>query len=125
MKVFNKRRFFASLLTIGVLLLFSSCYSVRLTSTKGAPMPCQAGIDCPEDKSNYYRDKMVIVLDTVVKAGATIDDIGLRVQRENCESGKLFSVEYKNTFGGALLYLVTFGSKRKVKIKYVCMKPEN
>ncbi len=112
-----------SLKTSALILSFflvSSCYSVRILSTKGAPMP-------PEEMSrdDWYRDKMVVEIDTVVKAGITTDDIAFRVLREGCETGKLFSVEYKNTFGGSLLYVVTFGSKRKVKLKYVCMKPEN
>ena len=112
-----------SLKTSALILSFflvSSCYSVRILSTKGAPMP-------PEEMSrdDWYRDKMVVEIDTVVKAGITTDDIAFRVLGEGCETGKLFSVEYKNTFGGSLLYVVTFGSKRKVKLKYVCMKPEN
>jgi len=90
-------------------------------------MPCQSGIDegCIEDQGNFYRDKQVIVIDTVLKASITTDHIQIQVQREWCPSGKIFSVEYKNTFGGSLLYLLSFGSKRKVKIKYICIKPEN
>ncbi|GAA4278742.1 hypothetical protein GCM10022259_34670 [Aquimarina mytili] len=77
------------------------------------------------DRDDWYRDKKVIVLDTVIKANIAIDKITIPVKRLGCESGKLFSVEYKDTFGGNLLYLFTFGNKRKLKIKYVCMKPEN
>ncbi len=101
-------------------LVLTSCYSVRIVSTKGAPMP-------PDEmtRDDWYRDKMVVEIDTVIKAGVLTDDLSLRVLREGCETGKLFSVEYKNTFGGSLLYLVTFGNKRKVKLQYVCMKPEN
>lgn len=100
--------------------LFFSCYSVRIMSTKGASMP-------PDqfERDDWYRDKMVVEIDTIIKAGVEIDEITLRVLKEGCETGKLFSVEYKNTFGGSLLYVVTFGKKRKVKLKYVCMKPEN
>lgn len=101
-------------------VLVTSCYSVRIMSTKGAPMPSEQF-----ERDDWYRDKMVVELDTIVKAGVTIDDITLRVLREGCETGKLYSVEYKNTFGGSLLYVITFGNKRKVKLKYVCMKPEN
>ncbi len=105
-----------------ILLFFalSSCYSVRIVSTKGAPMP-------PDEMTSddWYRDKMVVEIDTVIKAGILTDDIAFRVLREGCETGELFSVEYKNTFGGSMLYFVTFGNKRKVKLKYVCMKPEN
>ncbi len=127
MTISAKNWFQIALIGIGVFTLFTSCYSVRLVSTHGAPMPCQSGIDenCKEDQGNFYRDKRVVVIDTVIKAGVTTDDIGIRIQRSGCEAGKLFSVEYKNTFGGSLLYLVTFGNKRKVKIKYICMKPEN
>ncbi|OBX24777.1 hypothetical protein LX77_01010 [Gelidibacter algens] len=103
-----------------VFFLLVSCYSVRIVSTKGAPMPTEQF-----DRDDWYRDKMVVEIDTIIKAGITVDDITFRVLKEGCETGKLFSVEYKNTFGGSLLYLVTFGNKRKVKLKYVCMKPEN
>ncbi len=106
--------------TLSIFLLFISCYSVKLVSTNGAPNP-----DPNNDSDDDYRNKRVIVLDTVIKAGTTTDAIGFKTQRDGCESGKLHSVEYKNTLGGSLLYLITFGSKRKVRIKYVCMKPEN
>ncbi len=101
-------------------LFFLSCYSVKLVSVNGIPNP-----DPNNDSDNGYRNQRVIVLDTIVKAGSTTDVISIRTQREGCESGKLHSVEYKNTFGGSLLYLITFGSKRKVRIKYVCNKIEN
>jgi len=105
---------------ISLFFMLMSCYSVRIVSTKGAPMP-------PDEmtRDDWYRDKMVVEIDTVIKAGVLTDDLSFRVLREGCETGKLFSVEYKNTFGGSLLYLITFGNKRKVKLKYVCMKPEN
>lgn len=77
------------------------------------------------ERDDWYRDKMVVEIDTIIKAGITVDDITFRVLKADCETQKLFSVEYKNTFGGGLLYLVTFGKKRRVKLKYVCMKPEN
>ncbi len=111
---------FRNVLLFGsILLFFGSCYSVRLVSTNGAPMPDQ------NNRDDWYRDKRVLVLDTVIKANVAIDKITIPVKRLGCESGQLFSVEYKDTFGGNLLYLFTLGSKRKVKIKYVCMKPEN
>lgn len=100
--------------------LFISCYSVRIVSTKGTPNP-----DPLNDEDGDYRNKRVIVLDTTIKVGATTDVIQLKTSQIGCESGRLHSVEYANTFGGALLYLVTFGTKRKVRIKYVCMKLEN
>lgn len=114
------KKWLQRLSVLGLFLLIVSCYSVKLVSTHGAPNP-----DPLNDSDDDYRNKRVIVIDTVIKAGTTTAAIGIRTQREGCESGKLHSVEYTNTFGGTLLYLITFGSKRKVKIKYVCMKPEN
>jgi hypothetical protein len=78
-----------------------------------------------EEEGDFYKDKMYTVLDTVVKSSIFTDNISIPTKRAKCESGKLFSIEYKNTFGGSLLYLVTFGSKRKVRITYVCMKKDN
>ncbi|NER13573.1 hypothetical protein GWK08_09005 [Leptobacterium flavescens] len=106
---------FPGLLLLTVLL--HSCYSAVLTSTHGEPMPEI------NDREDFFRDKMVIEYDTVVKAGVAIDYSIIPVQRKRCETGKLHSVEFRNTFGGVLLYLVTFGSKRKVSIKYVCVQP--
>lgn len=105
---------------LSLLFLLVSCYSVKIVSTMGTPNP-----DPNNDSDDDYRNKRVIVLDTIIKAGTTTDAIGIRTQRDGCKSGKLHSVEYKNTFGGSLLYLVTFGNKRKVRVKYVCMKTEN
>jgi len=109
-----------TMILLSICLTMSSCYSVKLVSTHGTPNP-----DPMNDEDGPYRNQQVTELNTVIKSGTTTDGMTLKVQREGCDSGQLFSVEYKNTFGGALLYLITFGSKRKVKIKYVCMKPEN
>lgn len=102
------------------ILLFTSCYSVRIVSTQGTPNPYPMS-----ERDDFYRDKMVIEIDTVIKAGTLTNEIGFKVSGNHCKSGKIHSVEYANTFGGALLYLFSFGNKRKVKIKYVCMKIEN
>ncbi|WP_209404183.1 hypothetical protein [Pseudozobellia sp. WGM2] len=109
---------------LGVFLLFiipllQSCYTTRFVSTHGVPMP-------PETMQgqDWYRDKMYGEYTAVVKTSVLTDGMMINVPKDKCESGKLFSVEFKDTFGGNLLYLVTFGSRRKVKIKYVCMIPE-
>lgn len=109
-----------------MMLLFQSCYSVRLVSTKGTPMPDQhEDEELAEAKlGDFYKDKMFTVVKKVVPASVFTESIQFPIEQTNCESGKLFSVEYKNSFGGSLLYLATFGGKRKVKITYVCMKPE-
>ena len=115
----RKKRHLKRFTVLLIASLCASCYSIRLVSTMGAPMTEV------NERDDWYRDKMVVELDTIVSAGVTTDELSIRVKRDRCASGKLFSVEYKNTFGGSLLYLVTFGNKRKVRLKYVCMKPEN
>lgn len=101
-----------------VLLLFQSCYSVRLVSTVGTPEPA-----VPHVRDDYYRPYEVTELDTVITIGVADKDFSYLIKSTDlCPSGKLHTVEYRNTFGALLLSAVTFGRKRKVKIKYVCMK---
>ena len=99
--------------------MVASCYPTRFVSTHGAPMPAET-----VQGDDWYRDKMYGEYDTIVKTSAINDGMMIKVPRKFCESGKLFSVEYKDTFGGNLLYLFSFGTRRKVKIKYVCMLPD-
>ena len=106
---------------IVLIVLFSSCYSVRLRNVNGAPQ-----LDPFSDRDDYYRGMSVVELDTVIKIGATSKDFTYLIKEgEACESGKMNILEYRNTFGGLLLSAITFGRKRKVKIKYVCEKPSN
>ncbi|UOY06491.1 hypothetical protein L0P88_21525 [Muricauda sp. SCSIO 64092] len=98
--------------------LLNSCYSVRLRSVEGTPEPA-----FPMVRDDYYRTMQVIELDTVITIGALDKDFTYLIKRSDlCPSGKLHTVEYRNTFGAVLLSGITFGRKRKVKIKYVCMK---
>lgn len=99
-------------------LLLQGCYSVRLRSVEGAPEP-----EAPLIREDYYRGMTVIELDTVISINATTKDFTLLINKSDlCPSGKLHTVEYRNTLGAVLLSAITFGRKRKVKIKYVCMK---
>ncbi len=102
-------------------ILFQSCYSVRLRSINGVPMPDPVG-----DRTDYYRGMQVIELDTTISIDLVTKDFTLLIKETDlCKSGKLHTIEYRNTFGGVLLSGITLGRKRKVKIKYVCMKPQN
>ncbi|MFD1614004.1 hypothetical protein [Gelatiniphilus marinus] len=102
-------------------LLFASCYSVRLRSINGAPQPDPLMLG-----DDYYRGMEVVTLDTVIKIDITSKDFTFLIKEtDKCKSGKLHTIEFKNTFGGSLLSAVTFGRKRKMKVKYVCMKPTN
>ncbi|MDO5968249.1 hypothetical protein Q4Q35_00375 [Flavivirga aquimarina] len=99
----------------------TSCYSVRLRNINGTPQP-----DPFSNRDDYYRGMAVVELDTVIKINTTSKDFTLLIKESDaCESGKLNMVEYRNTFGGLLLNTITFGKKRKVKIKYVCEKKSN
>ena len=78
--------------------------------------------DPNSERTDFYRDLEVIEKDTVITISATDKDFTMLL---NCNSCGINTIEYRNTFGGVLLSAVTFGRKRKVKIKYVCMKPTN
>lgn len=109
-----------SVLFISV-FLFTSCYSVRLRNINGAPQ-----LDPFSDRDDYYRGMAVTELDTVIGKKLTSKDFTYHIKETDaCESGKINIIEYRNTFGGLLLNLITFGNKRKVKIIYVCEKPIN
>lgn len=109
------------IILITVSLLLTSCYSIRVRSINGEmqPDPLMLGDD-------YYRGKQMVELDTVIKIDITSKDFTYLIKKnDNCKTGKLHTVEFRNTFGGSLLSLVTFGRKRKMNVKYVCMKPTN
>ncbi len=101
--------------------IFTSCYSVRLRNINGAPQP-----DPFSNRDDYYRGMAVVEIDTVLNMKVTSKDFTYLIkENEACESGKINMIEYRNTLGGVLLSGITFGRKRKVKIKYVCEKPQN
>lgn len=101
-----------------VMLLMQSCYSVRLRSVEGTYEPA-----APLVRNDYYRNMEVIEIDTVITLGAIDKDFTYLIKKsDKCPTGKLHTVEYRNTLGAVLLSGITFGRKRKVKIKYVCMK---
>ncbi len=108
----------AILAALTLLLLITSCYSVRMQTTTGIPMP-----DPLSDREDFYRNMQVFEKDTVIRIGKFDKEFTLLIK--NCASGALHTVEYRNTFGGLLLSAFTFGKRRHVKIKYVCIKPSN
>ncbi|MEM6687718.1 MAG: hypothetical protein AAF617_18220, partial [Bacteroidota bacterium] len=103
-------------MAIIVCCLLSSCYSVRLKNQYGDPEP-----DPLNDVDTYYRYMKVREIKETVNA-SIIENFERII--DDCPQG-IYIVEYRNTFGGLLLNLVTFGSKRRVKAKYVCLKPTN
>ena len=116
-RICTRKRLPALLLFSFVILFsFSSCYSVRIVNREGTPEP-----DPLNNTGNFYKGKKVHVLDTTISLKLHEGDFYLI---ERCPSGGFYSVEYRVTFGGVLLSAVTLGKKRRVKIKYVCLKEQ-
>jgi hypothetical protein len=100
--------------TISIFILaisLSSCYSVRVYN-QHAIYESKAPTD-----TGFYTDKVVYVLDTVVKS-KTWERFYLR--ESACKDCGFYSIEYRNTLGGCLRYFFTFGTRRTIRIKYVC-----
>ncbi len=110
---------FALLLCLScfVLLSLTSCYSVRIINKDGVPEP-----DPLNTTGNFYKGKKVYTLDTTIKLKLAEGEFHLI---ERCTECGFYSIEYRNTFGGVLLSAITFGKKRRVKVKYVCIKNTN
>jgi len=104
------------LLALGLAGALQSCYSVRISS--GCTYAPSTSIST---RSDFYRDKDVQVLDTVIKMPMLTNQIDLQ---NVCDQGELAVVEYRNTFGNILRLFFTFGRHRKVKVYYVCCKPQ-
>ena len=101
-------------LTLLIALLLSACYSVRIINKEGIPEP-----DPLNASAGFYKEKKIHVLDTVISLKPLEGEFTLI---ERCPSGGCYSFEYRVTFGGVLLSAITFGKKRQVKVKYVCLK---
>lgn len=101
-----------------ILLILTSCYSVRLKTVDGVPEP-----DPISDRDDFYRNMKVVEKDTVINMGVVEKDFTLLI--DDCADDGFHTLEYRNTFGGIMLNAITFGRKRQVRLKYVCMKPSN
>ena len=108
-----RKLFIATALTV----VLSSCYSVRVVNRDAVPEP-----DPLNTSGDFYKGKKVHVLDTVIKLKPQEGEFTLI---EKCVTQGFYSFEYRVTFGGVLLNTVTFGRKRQVKIKYVCLKQDD
>lgn len=101
-------------LCFGLALIISSCYSVRFQVENGQWEPAD------NEREDAYAGYNVYTLDTVVTRKLTTGAHYFNIS--DCPSGALHTVEYRTTFGGILLNAITLGRKKKVKIKYVCIK---
>jgi hypothetical protein len=100
-----------------LIVLLTSCYSVRIVNKDGVPEP-----DPLNQSGNFYKGLKVHTLDTTIKLKLAEGEFHLI---ERCASGGFFSFEYRVNLGGVLLSAVTLGKLRRVKIKYVCLKEQN
>jgi hypothetical protein len=96
-------------------MFLSSCYSVRVMNKNAVPEP-----DPFNTSTDFYKGKKTHVLDTTIGLKLAEGDFHLIVKP--CSDRGFYSFEYRVTFGGVLVSAITFGKKRKVKIKYVCVK---
>ncbi len=110
--------------SVGILLLLitavfiQSCsYSIIVSNQKGTAEP-----DLLNTQLGFYNGKKVNVLDTVVKLGIVEANTMII---PSCPSGGFHSVEYKITFGAMLRNTFTFGKRKSIKVKYVCLKDQN
>lgn len=97
--------------------VFQSCYSVRISNKFGTANP-----DPANDEKGFYRKKEVVVIDTVVNLGLLENEV---MTIERCPEGGFHSVEFKATLGGVLLNAITFGKRKLIKVRYVCLKESN
>lgn len=114
----NRKRLPALLLTplLSCLLLFS-CYSVRFVDKHGTGEP-----DPLNDTNDpFFKGLKVTTLDTSISLKP---HLGNPMLLESCNARGFYAFQYRVTFGGVLLSAITFGRKRQVRIKYVCMKEQ-
>lgn len=104
-----------SLLSLFLLLLLQSCYSVRIASKHAIPDP-----NVVPTGEGYWRDKKMYMLDTTVKLKIVEDKATLL---DLCPDG-FHTLEYRVTLGHVLLSGVTLGKVKKVKVKCNCVKPQ-
>jgi hypothetical protein len=100
-----------------MVILVQGCYSVRIGNKFGTATP-----DPSNNEPGFYRQKEVVVIDTVVNLGLIENEV---MTLERCPMGCFHSVEFKATLGGVLLNFITFGKKKLIKVKYVCLKDSN
>lgn len=113
----SRSRFQPALILIPIMICFSSCYSVRIANVNGAFEPSSVGTG----EVGYYADKKITKIDTSIALKIYETDAMLL---ETCEEGGFYSVEYKITFFDLLWNCITFGTRKKVRVKYVCLKPQ-
>ena len=107
-------KFIKLFLCFCLMVAMTSCYSVRFQVAHGIWEPADT------ERGDSYDGYNVHTLDTIVTRKIETGHHYFNIF--DCPSEALHTVEYKSTFGGVLLNVITFGRQKKVKIKYVCIK---
>ena len=108
---------YSSLTFLILMLILPCCYSVRISNVSGTGQP-----DPMNNAEGFYRGLEVHVIDTTVNLSVVDNEV---MVLNKCPEGCFHSVEYRVTFGDVLLSGITFGKKRKIRVKYVCLKESN
>ncbi|HTL06753.1 MAG TPA: hypothetical protein VL307_00805 [Chitinophagaceae bacterium] len=107
---------FCSLLMI--LFVLQSCsYSIVLSNKFGT-----AATDPLNHQLGFYNGKSVQVIDTVVPLSLLKNGV---MAINACPVGGFHSVEYKIRFGDMLRNTFSFGKRKAIRVKYVCLKNSN
>jgi hypothetical protein len=109
----------AKLLVLATLFAFmQSCsYSIIVSNQRGTAQP-----DPLNQELGFYNRKEVKTIDTVVNLSLLQDRV---MVIPSCPEGGFHSIEYKITFGAMLRNTFTFGKRKSIKVKYVCLKDQN
>ncbi len=111
-------RFIRFFIVTGLIIIGQSCsYSIRISNQKGTPEP-----DPLNHELGFYNGVKVTPIDTVVSLSLLENNV---MVIPACPSGGFHSVEYKITFGAMLRNTFTFGKRKSIKVKYVCLKDSN
>lgn len=113
-----RRKFSGFVLAAIMAVALQACsYSIILSNKNGTPAASPVNTEL-----GFYNGKQVIVIDTVVHLSLLKDGVKMI---NACPIGGFHSVEYKITFGAMLRNTFTFGKKKSIKVKYVCLKDQN
>ena len=106
------------LIVVLMTVSIQSCsYSIIISNQRGTAQP-----DPLNRELGFYNGKQVTVIDTVVPLSLLQDRV---MAVPLCAEGGFHSVEYKITFGAMLRNTFTFGKRKSIKVKYVCLKESN
>ena len=113
----SKKQPVVVLIALAFAALQSCSYSIIVSNQRGTPEPSALNREL-----GFYNGKEVKLIDTVVNL-LLLQDRAMVIPA--CPEGGFHSVEYKITFGAMLRNTFSFGKRKSIKVKYVCLKDSN